>query len=65
MGVLERTRGDALRLLQIEEADAWFEYLESTRNQPEARYPEVETWAWSRLQQKLRAVGARRAKVIR
>ena len=28
----------AEELLQIEEADAWFEYLESTRGQGEGRY---------------------------
>jgi hypothetical protein len=28
--------------LAIEEADAWFEYLASTKDQPEQRYREVE-----------------------
>jgi hypothetical protein len=50
-------------LLQIEEADAWFEYLEATRNQSPTRYTEVEPWAWARLNQRLRAVKARRAKL--
>jgi hypothetical protein len=50
-------------LLQIEEADAWFEYLEATRGQTPTRYKEVEPWAWSRLNQRLRAVKARRAKL--
>ena len=50
----------AEELLQIEEADAWFEYLESTRGQTEARYVEIEPWAWARLSQRLRAVRARR-----
>ena len=31
----------AEELLQIEEADAWFEYLEATRAQSETRYAEV------------------------
>jgi hypothetical protein len=53
----------AQELLQIEEADAWFEYLEATRGQTEARYPEVETWAWARLNQRLRAVHGRRARL--
>ena len=35
----------AEELLQIEEADAWFEYLESTRGQNETRYQELEPWA--------------------
>ena len=54
---------DAEKLLLIEEADAWFEYLEATRNQTEVRYAEVEPWAWARLGQRLRAIGARRAKL--
>ncbi|HST19187.1 MAG TPA: hypothetical protein VLK36_16190 [Gaiellaceae bacterium] len=54
---------EAYELLLIEEADAWFEYLESTRGQSETRYREVEPWAWARLAQRLRAIGARRAKL--
>ena len=61
--MLERTRTDALRVLQIEEADAWFEYLEATRHQSPARYQEVEPWAWARLSQRRRAIKARRAKL--
>ncbi|MFN8224969.1 MAG: hypothetical protein U0R50_17180 [Gaiellales bacterium] len=53
----------AEELLQIEEADAWFEYLEATRGQSERRYAELEPWAWARLGQRLRAVRARRAKL--
>jgi hypothetical protein len=53
---------EAFELLLIEEADAWFEYLEATRGQSELRYKEVEPWAWARLSQRLRAVRARRAK---
>lgn len=50
--------------LAIEEADAWFEYLEVTRAQtPGARYAEVEPWAWARLSQRLRAVRARRERL--
>ena len=47
----------------IEEADAWFEYLEATRNQTAVRYGELEPWAWARLNQRLRAIKARRAKL--
>jgi hypothetical protein len=50
-------------LLQIEEADAWFEYLEATRAQSKSRYAEVEPWAWARLSQRLRAVRTRRARL--
>ncbi len=56
-------RAQAEELLQIEEADAWFEYLEATRGQTEARYVEIEPWAWARLSQRLRAVRARRARL--
>jgi hypothetical protein len=54
---------EAFELLMIEEADAWFEYLEATRGQSETRYKELEPWAWARLSQRLRAIGARRAKL--
>jgi hypothetical protein len=54
---------EAEELLLIEEADAWFEYLEATRAQSEVRYQEVEPWAWARLLQRLRAVRARQAKL--
>ena len=54
---------EAEELIMIEEADAWFEYLEATRNQPETRYREVEPWAWARLNQRLRAIRTRRAKL--
>ena len=55
--------GEAEELLMIEEADAWFEYLEATRAQTELRYKEVEPWAWARLTQRLRAVRTRREKL--
>lgn len=57
------TTREAHELLLIEEADAWFEYLEATRGQSALRYKEVEPWAWARLNQRLRAVRARRAKL--
>lgn len=53
----------AARLLWIEECDAWYEYLETTQGQAPARYREVETWAWARLQQRLRAINSRKAKL--
>ncbi|HEY2936691.1 MAG TPA: hypothetical protein VGJ25_08825 [Gaiellaceae bacterium] len=52
-----------MELLLIEEADAWFEYLEATRNQSTTRYQELEPWAWARLSQRLRAIRTRRAKL--
>jgi hypothetical protein len=54
---------DAYELLLIEEADAWFEYLEATQAQSELRYKEIEPWAWVRLTQRLRAVRTRKAKL--
>ena len=43
--------------LAIEEADAWFEYLEVTQGRDRLRaYHEIEPWAWARLSQRLRAV---------
>jgi hypothetical protein len=54
---------EAEELLLIEEADAWFEYLEATRGQTALRYGEVEPWAWARLHQRLRAVRTRREKL--
>jgi hypothetical protein len=54
---------EAHELLLIEEADAWFEYLEATRGQTPLRYKEVEPWAWARLSQRLRAIRTRRAKL--
>jgi hypothetical protein len=56
-------REEAFELLMIEEADAWFEYLEATRGQTETRYREIEPWAWARLQQRRRAIAARRARL--
>jgi hypothetical protein len=57
------SKREALELLLIEEADAWFEYLEATRNQSATRYQELEPWAWARLSQRLRAIRTRRAKL--
>jgi hypothetical protein len=54
---------EAYELLQIEEADAWFEYLEATRSQSDLRYKEVEPWAWARLAQRLRAVKTEQQKL--
>jgi hypothetical protein len=54
---------EALELLLIEEADAWFEYLEATRGQSAPRYGELEPWAWARLTQRLRAIRTRRSKL--
>jgi hypothetical protein len=54
---------DAFELLLIEEADAWFEYLEATRAQSAIRYKEVEPWAWARLSQRLRAIKTKKTKL--
>ena len=54
---------EAFELLLMEEADAWFEYLEAIRGQSAVRYLEVEPWAWARLSQRLRAIRTRRSKL--
>jgi hypothetical protein len=54
-----RSREEVLELLQIEEADAWFEYLEATREHRGPHYREVEPWAWARLRQRLRLIRSR------
>ncbi len=53
---------EAREALAIEEADAWFEYLEAVRvHVRSGRYEEVEPWAWARLTQRLRDVDGARA----
>ena len=54
---------DREELLLIEEANAWFEYLEATRSESDVRYQEVEPWAWARLSQRLRAISERMARL--
>jgi len=56
-------REEAFELLMIEEADAWFEYHDATVGQTGKRYDEIEPWAWARLQQRRRAIAARRARL--
>jgi hypothetical protein len=50
-------------VLLIEEADAWFEYADATKDQKGTGYAEIEPWAWSRLQQRLRGVRVRRSRL--
>ena len=57
-------RPGALGMLAIEEQDAWSEYLDATRDQPEVRYEELEPWAWKRLNQRLAAIQARRRALV-
>lgn len=40
-------------------ADSWFLYLEDTQGLMAERYVEVESWAWSQLQIRLRAAEQR------
>ena len=55
---------DAHTALAIEEADAWFEYLEALRHgAPTGTYEEVESWAWARLAQRLHDVDSQRARL--
>jgi len=57
------TKREAEELLLIEEADAWFEYADATKTENGSRYAEIEPWAWARLQQRLRIVRTRRARI--
>ena len=54
---------DPHALLAREELESWLEYLEATQGQSGSRYDEVESWAWARLEQRLRAIQTRRAKL--
>jgi hypothetical protein len=54
---------EAHELISIEEADAWFEYADATSGEKGSRYAEIEPWAWARLQQRLRSLAARRARL--
>lgn len=61
--MLENTT-EAREALAIEEADAWFEYLETVRAHTRSRrYDELEPWAWARLTQRLRLVDVERARL--
>jgi hypothetical protein len=59
-----RSREGVRELLEIEEADAWFDYLNATRDAPESRYVEVERWAWVRLRGRLHAIRMRRGELV-
>ena len=54
---------EAYELLLIEEADAWFEYADAKKGEVATRYAEIEPWAWARLQNRLRAIAARRSRL--
>ena len=55
--------GELHEVLLMEEADAWFEYADATKTENGSRYAEIEPWAWARLQQRLRIVRTRRARI--
>jgi hypothetical protein len=61
------TARDEHERLQLEEADAWLEYLHAIRETKTsgAEYSDVEPWAWAQLQAKRRAIGTRRRKLER
>lgn len=62
-GVTMAHNNAPLELLQIEEADAWSEYLEMTRGQSPQRYDEVEPWAWAQLKARRRGIRRRRRRL--
>ena len=53
---------DARTRLAAEEAQAWSEYLETTRG-ADGDYAEVEPWAWARLRQRLQSIAVRRRRL--
>ena len=59
-----QSRQDIRELFEIEEADAWFEYLWATREAPASCYENVERWAWSKLRGRLRSIRARRNELV-
>jgi len=54
---------DVQRLLELEEADAWLEYLAATREADASQYTDVEFWAWARLRRRLRVIKERLAEL--
>ncbi len=60
VAALDPRTAHARRQLEIETVDAWFEYGEACKQAAGARYEQVEPWAWTRLQTRLRAIRARR-----
>jgi hypothetical protein len=54
---------ERMEMLLIEEADAWYQYLEDTMEVHGPQYTEVESWAWERLTTRLRKVTKQRGKV--
>jgi hypothetical protein len=54
-----RSLREAEQLLEIDRVSAWLEYLAATRGQHEARYREIEPWAWAKLQQRLGTITTR------
>ena len=51
---------DARHRLAAEEGEAWRDYLATIRGRAGQEYVEIESWAWSRLSQRLRSIRARR-----
>jgi hypothetical protein len=49
------------QLAPPEVREAWRQYVEEIRKAEPGRYPEVEPWAWQRLQAKLSAYRKKRA----
>ena len=54
---------EAHELLMMEEADAWFEYLDATRAQSALADDPLLPGAWAGLAQRLQAIRTRRAKL--
>jgi hypothetical protein len=54
---------DFHRLLEVEEAEAWLEYLIATREASAENYGDVEFWAWARLRRRLRLAKEKQAEL--
>lgn len=56
---------DVRKAMQEQEQEAWAEYLDETQSRSvESGYTEVELWAWSRLQEELRAIKQHRDRLL-
>lgn len=49
------------RMAPPEVREAWSQYLDELRETHPLRYPEVEPWAWARLEAKLKELKTRKA----
>ncbi len=51
----------AVEILEFKKANAWFDYLESTRGLTGQRYTEAESWAGAKLDMEIKSINQRLA----